>query len=338
MAEYALRLTNGTDTAPRVRRADALGLAHDGPTRTRTGLRPDGGGVTTVVDGTMQVQVTAHSGWINGGATDAQGGYVFVCDALATLTVTDGHASLDRIDTVAAVVYDDAYDGSGQTSADLVVLAGTPGSGVPPALPATALPLRDVLVPAGASAGTGGLAESNLAADRRTYTAAAGGVVPVSGAVERDAMAAEAGQVVYRADTTRLEKYDGTKWGPVAPAEVAVDTLGAQHTVTTGAADVGVGVTVECPGPEAVYLVHLSADCERSAGTGILIMGIKPGNLPTDPGTAQLQSEDRVSLAKTWRVTGMASGTQTIKATAYTTAGTYVVRQDHTQLIVDRRA
>lgn len=209
MTEYALRLTNGTDTAARVRLGDALGLQHDGPLNARTGMRRDGGGAVTAVAGTMGVQVTPFSAWIDGGSSDGQGGYVFVADAAKTLTLSDGHATLARVDTIAAVVREDAYDGSGATTATLEVVEGTPGAGAP-TLPTSCIPLRDVSVPAGLSAGTGGLSSSNLAADRRAYLSA--GIVPVSGAAERDALGALAGQAVFRDDTGTLEVFDGTDW------------------------------------------------------------------------------------------------------------------------------
>lgn len=209
MAEYALRLTNGTDTAPRVRVGDAVALQHNGPLAARSGLRPDGGGVVSAVAGTMQVQVTAFSGWVDGGVSLAQGGYPFVLDATKTLTLTDGDAVLERVDTIAAVVSEDAYDASGDTSAELLVVQGTPGAGAP-VLPTSALPLRDVTVPAGLSAGTGGLSSANIGTDRRAYLST--GTVPVSGVTERDALGAQAGQTVYRADAGTLELFDGTEW------------------------------------------------------------------------------------------------------------------------------
>jgi hypothetical protein len=85
-----------------------------------------------------------------------------------TLTVADGHATLARVDTVVARVRDNAYDASGFTDADVVLVQGTPGAGAP-TLPTNCVPLRDITVPAGASAGAGGLSSSNLGTDRRVY-------------------------------------------------------------------------------------------------------------------------------------------------------------------------
>lgn len=216
MADYALRLENGADTAPRMRMGDAVPLGHADPLDTRTGLRPDNGGAVAIVAGSMDVQVSPFLGWLSGGTSVAQGGYPFVLDATKTLTLDAGDASQARTDTIAAVVRDDAFDTSGATEAVVEVVKGTPGAGAP-ALPATALPLRDVIVPAGASAGTGGLSGSDLGADRREWLAAAGGILRVSGATARDALPAVAGAAVYREDTDRVEVHDGTGWQTYAP-------------------------------------------------------------------------------------------------------------------------
>lgn len=212
MTAYATTLANSVDSAPRVRLAAASSMQHaGGALNARSGLRPDNGGAVTVVAGTMGVSVAPFSGWIDGGASDAQGGYPFVSDAAVTLTLADGHATLARTDTIVARVRDDTFDGSGSTDATVAVIAGTPGAGVP-TLPATCVPLRDVVVPAGLSAGTGGLSGSNLGADRRAWTVAAGGVLPVASSTARDALGAKAGQAVYRLDTKTVQVFNGTSW------------------------------------------------------------------------------------------------------------------------------
>lgn len=213
MAEYALRLENAADTAARVRMADALGLAQGGSLTARSGVKNDGGGAVTVNAGTMQVQVSPLIAWVDGGSSTSQGGYPFVLDAAKTLTLSDGHATLARVDTIAVVIHEDTYDGSGLTDAAVVVVTGTPGAGAP-SLPATALPLRNVNVPAGLSTGTGGLSSGNLSTDRRTYLAAAGGIIRVASQTERDALAnLQPGTTVYRSDLGEVETYNGTDWG-----------------------------------------------------------------------------------------------------------------------------
>lgn len=211
MGEYALRLENGTDTAERMRHGDALGLYPGADALgARNGLRP-GGGVCTVVPGTMGVQVTALTCWVDGGTSVAQGGYPYVLDATKTVTLADGHASLSRTDVIAVVVRDDVFDGGGLTEAVLEVVQGTPGAGVP-ALPASCVPIREVTVPAGLSAGTGGLSSSHLGTDRRQWMVGLGGILPVANIAERNALTAHAGMAVWREDIGHLQVHDGTSW------------------------------------------------------------------------------------------------------------------------------
>jgi hypothetical protein len=188
----------------------------------------------------MGVQVTPLMAWVDGGSSTAQAGYPFILDATKTLTLADGHATLARIDTIAVVIHENAYDGSGLTDAAVVVVQGTAGSGVAPTLPATALPLRDINVPAGLSTGTGGLASGNLSTDRRKYLAAAGGIVRVASQTERDALTVTTGTAVWRADTKVFQVYDGT-WKSFDPT--AVQSGKATWPGAAAGANAGVSVT-----------------------------------------------------------------------------------------------
>ena len=245
MAEYALRLENSTDNRERLRKGDALALTPGPVSGARNGLRPDGGGEVTAVAGTMTVEVTPFRGWVDGGASDAQGGYPFILDATKTLTIADGDAVLPRTDTVVAEVRDNTYDASGATDARVRIVTGTPGSGAP-TLPSSCVALRDVSVPAGMSAGTGGLSSSNMGTDRRSYIAALGGVVRVSGVTERDAMGARESQPVWRADTNVLQVYDGATWRTFGEAH-AVPTYGERSGNTNASGEItvthGLGAT-----------------------------------------------------------------------------------------------
>lgn len=245
MTVYAVRLANGADTAPRVRMADTLPLQPSGPLQARSGVRPGTGAAVTVVAGTMQVQVTPFLAWVDGGASDVQAGFVFVSDATATLTLDAGDASQARVDTIAAVVHDDTADGSGSTDAVLVVVKGTPGAGAP-ALPGSAVALRDVNVPAGLSAGTGGLAPSHLGTDRRRWIVGAGGILPVSGTAERDALTAYDGMAVYRTDLDRLQLWNGTTWDTYAPDPLSRFKRGS-GSLNMPAANTEYSVTINYP-------------------------------------------------------------------------------------------
>lgn len=211
MTVYATRLVNGTDSLERMRRTDAFALFPSGAGTARGGFRNDGGGAVTVNAGTMTVDVSPFMAFVDGGVSDAQGGYTVVSDTTETLTVSPGHASLSRTDVVIVEVRDTVHDGSGFTDTRLRILEGTPGAGVP-ALPTNALALRDITVPAGLSAGTGGLASGNLSADRRVFTTGLGGTMSVASAAERDALPATPGTAVYRSDTDQVEVLRAAGW------------------------------------------------------------------------------------------------------------------------------
>lgn len=233
MSEYALRLANGQDTAARVRAADALGLTPNGTVRSRAGLRPDGGGVVSIVAGTMNSQVTAFSCWVDASPA-GQVGYPFICDATKTLTHAPGDATLVRVDTIAVVIKENAFDGSGTTAATLQIVQGTPGAGAP-AMPTSAcIPIRDVIVPAGASTGSGGMTSGALGTDRRVYTAAVGGIVRTAS----DLTSPQEAQAEWRTDTKQLKIHDGTAWRTVydAASPAGIMTFTGSGSIPTGSA------------------------------------------------------------------------------------------------------
>lgn len=272
MTVYATRLVNGTDSRERMRRADAMGLFPSGPGMARGGFRNDGGAVVTVSAGTMNVQVSPFTAWVDGGASDAQGGYTFVSDATETLTLSPGHASLARTDVVIAEVRDTTHDGSGSTDARLRILEGTPGAGVP-ALPTNALALRNINVPAGLSAGTGGLAAGNLGTDRRTYTTGLGGVVPVASQAERDALPLVDGTVVYRADTDTLELLEAGIWQQLATqadVDAAVAALPATAAGTVFVGSPASSVAVSFPAGRFATAPSVTASCTTGGNVAIV--------------------------------------------------------------------
>lgn len=149
----------------------------DSELATRTGVIPGGAPFAATAAGAMSLQIGVGRGAVQGTAT--QGAYPVAVVAPETVDFADGDAVLDRIDTVVVHVYDGLYDTSGETLAVVEVIPGTPaGAPVAPSLPPACLPLWDVRVRAGASAGVGGIDWSTALTDRRRYTAAVGAVVP----------------------------------------------------------------------------------------------------------------------------------------------------------------
>ncbi|MCY0959596.1 hypothetical protein [Streptomyces sp. H27-H5] len=152
-------------------------VAHESPIRVRDGVLPGGDPFAATGVAAMQLQIGAGRAYVQG--TDAQGAYPIANDGPVTLTFTDGDAQFGRIDTVAVRVLDALFDQEGQNLARIEVVVGAPSATpVPPTLEPASLRLWDVAVPAGASAGVGGINWGSALGDRRRYTTAAGGIIP----------------------------------------------------------------------------------------------------------------------------------------------------------------
>ena len=115
--------------------------------------------------------------------TQGHGVYIFGTLAQETLTVASNSSGQTRTDLILARVYDTANSSS---FCDVEIVAGTPGGGQP-ATPGTSLLLATVTVASGASS----ILNASIT-DKRAYTAAPGGILPVTGTAPPVA----AGQVV----------------------------------------------------------------------------------------------------------------------------------------------
>ncbi|WP_408895948.1 hypothetical protein ACJ5H2_13615 [Nocardioides sp. R1-1] len=329
-----------------MRRSDALALLPSGNGLARTGLRPDGGGAVSINSGTMGVTVQPFTAWVSA-ASAAQGGYPVVLDAAKVLAVSPGHATLARVDTVVAQVRDTASDGSGFTDMRVLIVEGTPGAGQP-ALPATTIALRNINVPAGASTGTGGLVAGNLGTDRRVYTSALGGIVPVATATERDALGAQLGQVVYRTDLDLLEVKVGTPagWRAIASSEHSQVVSTAALTTSGTSADVpGLTKSFVSAGTSGIYVVSVSLDVERiaTATAGNIFVG----TVVMDGAAAAAQMvyqapgiNSRCTVTKEYVFTGLSAGNHTVKVQGAGTASTgdYRVNSPHSSFTFHRTA
>ncbi|OII60858.1 hypothetical protein BJP40_08320 [Streptomyces sp. CC53] len=175
-----------------------------GELTTRSGVIPGGDPLAATGTAAMQLQIGIGRAVVQG--TAAQGAYPVAVTAPETLTFADGSAQFGRIDSVVARVYDGLFDTFGQTLATIEIVQGeASATPTPPALPPATLRLWDVTVPAGTSAGTGGINWTTALTDRRVYTVAVGGIAP--GALD----GTHAGQ--WR-DTGILERFTGTAWEP----------------------------------------------------------------------------------------------------------------------------
>lgn len=174
--------------------------APTGELTTRGGVLPGGQPFAPSGAGAMQLQIGPGRAVIQG--TAAQGAYPVALDAPEVLSFEPGDAQFARIDTVALRVYDGLFDAEGQTIARPVVIQGAPADQpTAPALPPATIPLWDVRVPAGASAGVGGIDWGSALTDRRVFTTSVGGIIPRATLGDRgayDGQYADIGGTLYR--------------------------------------------------------------------------------------------------------------------------------------------
>ncbi|WP_439674973.1 hypothetical protein [Embleya sp. MST-111070] len=200
------RLTSGM-TAEDHRLAAGVSMSPEPllPISARGGCVP--GGLNLARSTPMSARISAGQAWIRGEHAAAQGGYAVTLDADTDLAFGNGDPLLPRIDLVVLRVFDHTYDASGRTEGVLDVIAGTPAvNPVPPAAPKTCEVLYQVAVPAGVSAGTGGIAWETAVTSKRRYTVGLGGILPTSDA----AKGAYVGQ--YRDNAGVLERWTTGGW------------------------------------------------------------------------------------------------------------------------------
>lgn len=210
MGVRVLGLESGRTSAEDHRHGLTTFMSPNGRLSGRTGIVPTPGAADLVRVSAMQAAITPFYAWIDGTAATVQGGYAVCLDADEVLTFADGEPGIDRRDYVVAVVYHDAYDGSGSTLGTVEVWRSDP-DGTPPLLPPSSLPLWTVIVPAGASAGTGGIDFAAARSDARRYTTAAGGIMPVRFDYERPSNGYP-GLTVFNGDAGQVETFDGATW------------------------------------------------------------------------------------------------------------------------------
>ncbi|MGW1196882.1 hypothetical protein ACWD4B_13740 [Streptomyces sp. NPDC002536] len=142
-------------------------------------------------------------------STEQAGAYPVTVTDYLPLVFTDGDANNPRIDLVVVRVYDAQQDTSNRTEAVIEIVQGAPAATpAAPSTPAGALTLAEVTVPAGASAGKGGINWDTAVRDRRRATVSVGGIIPRGWGLNFPG--AYPGQ--YRDTGTGLERWDGAQW------------------------------------------------------------------------------------------------------------------------------
>ncbi|MEU7024202.1 hypothetical protein ABZ990_26625 [Streptomyces sp. NPDC046203] len=184
------------------------------PVQVRSGITPgsyDGkyrlAGFWMTGASTMTATVSEGRAVIQGDIS--QGVYPVTLPASEPVTFATGDAQFGRVDLVTLRIYDNLYDGSNRNEAKIEVIQGVPSaSPVAAAAPPRCLPLYEVLVPAGASAGNGGIPWNTSLRDLRTPVVAVGGILPVENAVLPGAYP---GQYQDTANN-QFQRWDGGKW------------------------------------------------------------------------------------------------------------------------------
>ncbi|MFE4260308.1 hypothetical protein [Streptomyces sp. NPDC056883] len=289
-----------TPTSPVASRSGILPGSSDGKTRLS--------GFTVAGTTAMGATVYPGRGIIQG--TDSQGAYPVALTQPVNLTFVDGHAQYGRIDLVVVRVRDDEYDASGLTEANVEIVRGVPAANpAAPATPPLSLPLYTVAVPAGTSAGTGGIAWATALVGLRTATVAVGGILPVT---TDTSLGAYPGQ--YRDLGNGLQRWDGTAWLPYPPQPAWQDWTPV-WTTATGAAPPAFGdAQVSGRWIQQGPTVHLNFTITFGAGTNFgtapnsadnwrFTLPVKSAALSRCIGFAELQSTTRERAVARMRLT-----------------------------------
>ncbi|MEV7089909.1 hypothetical protein AB0O07_29170 [Streptomyces sp. NPDC093085] len=239
-------------------------MAPTGRLTTRSGVvpgSPDGKYVLSglyVFGEAAGMTLTVASGRAVVQGAEAAGAYPVAVTEYTSLLLDDGDPANPRIDLVVLRVYDGTQDGGERTEAALEVLVGEArATPEPPEIPAGALPLASVLVPAGASAGNGGINWASAVSDLRRTTVAVGGIMPEEWA--RATPGAYPGQ--YRdAGAAGLQRWDGAAWQPYPPVPRWRDWTPAWTTSNGQATPAYGNATVNCRYVQLGTVVHGTFD------------------------------------------------------------------------------
>lgn len=205
-------------------RAAMYGGSPSRPLGGRSGFRP-GTPLDTLTATSTTWTLKPCAAMIDPGASTHQGMYGWVTDANITGGINAADATNPRKDIVYVQVNDDtAGDGTGEVTYAPKYLAGpTDGSNLPPDLPPRSFLVGTISVP---KATTG----SPTVILNTARFAAAGGVLPVFSASERNGLDKFDGLTVRRMDLAGrpTETYDGAAWNPPVALPVAYSFIDNQ--------------------------------------------------------------------------------------------------------------
>jgi hypothetical protein len=182
------------------------------------GVVDPGGGdfeVTETSPLSLSVAVAVGRAVIQGDDETRQGKYLVVSDTVLNVPITAAPvAPNDRIDLI-VLQCNDPVAGSVRTPAnvaEVVAIAGTPSvTPSAPALPATAIPLAEVYVAAGATTiANADITDLRTPASNEAFTVTSNFQILTT--AERNALTPYPGQVIYNSDTDEVQVWDGASW------------------------------------------------------------------------------------------------------------------------------
>lgn len=183
------------------------------PVQVRSGILPGSYGGQYRLSGFWTFGSAAMSATVSEGRAViqgeiSQGVFPVTLPASAVVTFAPGNALYRRIDLLVLRIHDKLYDGGERTEATIEIIQGVAEQDPKvPVVPPRCLPLYEVTVPAGASAGNGGIPWASALNDLRTPVVALGGILPVEGAVLPGAYPGQ-----YQDASGALQRWDGGAW------------------------------------------------------------------------------------------------------------------------------
>lgn len=226
------------------------------PLGARSGVRP-GTPASTATATSSTWTLKPFAGVIDFATAAEAGPYQFAFDADATGSVTAAAGSA-RIDILYVEGSDPAESAGAAPAVTRKYLAGTAGSGLPPATPARSFVVARINVPA-----SGGGAPTVTWIP--PYAVAAGGTLPVNSQAELDAYTPGDGAFAYRLDQKLLWVRRDGGWF-VAPGQVLASAVYASSGSGAGAS---AGAPIKTPVLPIGQRVKLRATCAvNSASAG----------------------------------------------------------------------
>ncbi|MFD8010317.1 hypothetical protein [Streptomyces sp. NPDC058955] len=275
-----LAVTGQTREDTRLTQTGVTTLAN--PVQVRSGILPgsyDGqyrlSGFWTFGSAPMTATVSEGRAVIQGEIS--QGAYPVTLPNSETVTFAPGNAQYNRVDLIVLKIYDSLYDVDPQNEryeAKLEVIQGTADPNPqPPAAGPRCLALYEVLVPAGVSAGNGGIPWDSSLKDLRTPVVGLGGILPLEGPAQPGAYP---GQFQDTGNKQPLQRWNGGAWvsypeevGGIVPSSASstpASYTGQYRDSTTGILQRynGTAWVPAVPGP---YFVDSADEGETTSGT-----------------------------------------------------------------------